>query len=290
MAANSQSFGEASVWRALAETQPRLETVELHAGPLGPSERHALVRALVRDGTCLYAYTDSVSQAQIMSFAQTLGLRTLDQTLTASPDTLTTIGASTDARKSNYVPYSPRPLGWHTDGYYNEPGAEVRVFLLHCVQPASEGGYNQFVDPRRVFARVAASNADYVEILSASNCLTIPANISDGRTLRAEISVPVFALADDTTLLTRYTERKHNAIWSQAALDSGAWQALHDAIRAEAETAPEVRLEQGSGVLSLNAIHRRSAFALEDDKPRTLWRGRFLETVEGTVSSDPRTR
>ena len=47
----------------------------------------------------------------------------------------------------------------------------------------------------------------------------------------------MFALADDTTLLTRYTERKHNAIWSQAALDSGAWQALHDAIRAEAETA-----------------------------------------------------
>ena len=128
---------------------------------------------------------------------------------------MTTIGVSTvqESRITCLIRH-----GWHTDGYYNEPGAEVRVFLLHCVQPARRRRLQLGLSTLDVFlhelqpAMLNMWNTERQQLPHDTR------DISDGRTVRAEISVPVFALADDTTLLTRYTERKHNAIWSQAAL------------------------------------------------------------------------
>ena len=273
------SWPELQQWRTLAESTAQLQTIELRGGALRAQEKQALLSALARDASCVYALADAVTEAYLLQLAGALGLRTLDTTVTATSGQLTTIGVNQRGDKASYVPYSERALGWHTDGYYNAATAAVRSFLLHCVCPAASGGLNQFVDPRRVLARIAAEEPQLLDVLAQKDCLTIPANVRAGREVRAAITTAVFARSSEGQLMTRYTERSRHVNWSHAAESSGAVTTMRSAIRAEARALPSIKLEANCGVLSMNALHCRTAFSDAHAAPRTILRGRFAEAI-----------
>jgi hypothetical protein len=48
--------------------------------------------------------------------------------------------------RSEFIPYTDKAIGWHTDGYYNAVDHRVRAFSLFCVLPAATGGVNQWIE------------------------------------------------------------------------------------------------------------------------------------------------
>ena len=68
------------------------------------------------------------------------GLHRLDHNPGADDDAITAITIQSDALHRGYIPYTDRPIAWHTDGYYNAPERQIQGFILHCVHAAAEGG------------------------------------------------------------------------------------------------------------------------------------------------------
>ena len=74
------------------------------------------------------------------ALAHAFGLHRLDSNPMADDDGLTEVSVRDDGPKTRYIPYTDRPIRWHTDGYYNPPDRQIRGFLLHCERCAAEGG------------------------------------------------------------------------------------------------------------------------------------------------------
>jgi alpha-ketoglutarate-dependent taurine dioxygenase len=268
-------------WRRQLEQSPRpqrLRVEDLSA----PSTRVLadLRTAIASAGYCCYRGPSTSDANAVLQLCQKLGLRTLDDTLVGARGALTVIGKpSTASAAGAYRPYSASALGWHTDGYANAADASVRAFALHCVRPATTGGANQFVDPRRVLARLVEANPSAVKTLMRDDALTIPANVRGGAVLRAQRSVPVFAADADGYLITRYTARRKHVRWHPDV--SAARGAMMDAIAREAEDVQAIVLAPGEGVICANVLHNRSEFVDHAGlDARAYLRGRFFERLE----------
>ncbi|UCB54268.1 MAG: TauD/TfdA family dioxygenase, partial [Thiotrichales bacterium] len=112
------------------------------------------------------------------------GLSHLDDNLRADEDDITSLQVKEQAG-NQYIPYTNRPLSWHTDGYYNAPGEQVRGFILHCARPAADGGANSLIDHELVYIYLRDENPDYIRALMHPGVMTIPPNIEQGSEIRA---------------------------------------------------------------------------------------------------------
>ena len=56
------------------------------------------------------------------ALGQQFGLERLDGNLRADEDSITSLRVKPEMQENHYIPYTNRPLNWHTDGYYNTPG------------------------------------------------------------------------------------------------------------------------------------------------------------------------
>ena len=132
----------------------------------------------------------------IHSFASTLGLTTLDSNICADTDSLTSITRTKHKGQHEYIPYSDRRLSWHTDGYYNTPENTINSMLLHCAQPAKEGGESLLMDHEIAYLLLRDENPAYIQALMQDDAMTIPVNILDGgisRSIRSPLSVESIA-------------------------------------------------------------------------------------------------
>jgi alpha-ketoglutarate-dependent taurine dioxygenase len=50
------------------------------------------------------------------------------------------VADSTAGDRTAFIPYTNRPIKWHTDGYYHPQSRQIRAMILHCVRAASSGG------------------------------------------------------------------------------------------------------------------------------------------------------
>ena len=74
------------------------------------------------------------------------GLASLDRNWLADDDGVSRVTVTGEAGRGEYIPYTNRPIRWHTDGYYNPPERRIRAMVLHCVAAAAEGGVNALLD------------------------------------------------------------------------------------------------------------------------------------------------
>ncbi len=190
-----------------------------------------------------------------------LGLTQIDASLTTEADGISELTVSADPDQRKYIPYTDRPLGWHTDGCYNPPARLVRGLLLHCVRTAAEGGEDFLLDPEIAYIRLRDENPDFTSALMGPEVLTIPANREDGTLLRDEQTGPVFSVdGEGRKLHMRYTARKRFVRWAADVTTNQALAFLDALLAGDEPYVFRVRLQPGWGLVCNNVLHGRTGF------------------------------
>jgi alpha-ketoglutarate-dependent taurine dioxygenase len=231
---------------------------------------------------------DVASKASIRALGAQLGLERLDSNLCADEDSITSLRVMPGGPHAGYIPYSNRALNWHTDGYYNPPGQQIRAILMHCVSPAAEGGENALLDHEMVYLQMRDDDPELVSALMAPDVMTIPPNSEGGEEIRGEQSGPVFSIDPVSgDLHMRYTARKRNIRWKDDARSRAAVAYLERLLSGDSAPIFNHRLEPGQGVLCNNVLHNRSAFRDTPGQERLHYRARYYDRIAGTgVRSD----
>lgn len=217
-----------------------------------------------------------------------LGLHGLDSNWLADDDAISPIsvrGAEERGERREFIPYTDKPIRWHTDGYYNEAARTVRSVLLHCVQSAESGGENQLLDHEIAYILLRDESPDYIRALSESHVMIIPARsdpVNDGVVVRAAQPGPVFSVDADRSLHMRYTARSISIEWRRDAATQDAIRALAGILATPTPWTLRGRLEPGMGLVCNNVLHDRSRFVDTPQRRRLLYRARYHERIAGT--------
>lgn len=209
-----------------------------------------------------------------------VGLSHIDSHWLTDADDISPIsvrGAEERGERRDFIPYTDKPIKWHTDGYYNKPECTVRALLLHCVESAATGGENQLLDHEIAYILLRDENPDYIRALSQPDAMTIPARLENGGVARAEQSGPVFSVDAQGFLHMRYTARSVNVLWRADA--AAAVAALTRMLAQPTPWTLHGRLEPGMGLVSNNVLHDRSGFTETPSRRRLLYRARYYERV-----------
>ena len=161
-----------------------------------------------------------------------LGLIHLDSHWLTDDDAISPIsvrGAEERGERKEFIPYTDKPIRWHTDGYYNVPERTVRGMVLHCVESAATGGDNQLLDHEIAYILLRDENPDYIRALSQDDVMTIPPRMDDDGIARAAQPGPVFSIDAQGFLHMRYTARTISIEWRSDAATQAAVAALASA-------------------------------------------------------------
>ncbi len=250
---------------------------------LSQAEHSAIVGLCRRCNMAIYAAPtgENPDKAIIRELGHQFGLHQLDHNPGADEDAVTSLTQQSDAYHKGYIPYTDRPIAWHTDGYYNSPDRQIHALLLHCVHPAAEGGENELLDHEMVYLALRDQSTDHIRALMHPEAMTIPANIVDGREIRPERSGPVFSIRPDGSLHMRYTDRNRSIHWREDTLTQAAVKALKDILQQPGPWHFKGHLEAGQGLISNNTLHTRTRFK-DNGRPRLLYRARYYERIAGT--------
>lgn len=221
------------------------------------------------------------------------GLSRLDANWLADEDGVSCITPGLGEARQDFIPYTERPIRWHTDGYYNPPARQIRSMVLHCVRPAAQGGDNAVLDHEIAYLLLRDENPDYVRALSAPRAMTIPARADETGEARGEEAGPVFSTDPDSgDLQMRYTARTRSIFWhddptTRAAVDF--LQRLLDAPPGRYPWIHRLRMTVGMGLICNNVLHDRGGFsdppAATSGQRRLLYRARFCERIAPTCGS-----
>ena len=210
------------------------------------------------------------------------GLQELDRNMGADDDGITTLQVLDAEWRGSYIPYTNRPIHWHTDGYYNRPEQQILGLLLHCVSAAASGGENALLDHEIAYIHLRDANPDYIRAFMRPDAMTIPPNVENGIELRPARSGPVFSLLANGRLHMRYTARSRSIEWSADPLVSKATTALTDLLAADSPYIYRATLQPGQGLICNNVLHDRSGFEEDEQQKRQLYRLRFYQRIAGT--------
>lgn len=280
-------FAAYAAWRErkLDEAPRRLDDIVVALDDpraLKPAERAQLIALNARCNMAVYVgKTGSDPDKEIpRKLGAQLGLHTLDGHWLTDNDgisPLSVIGAEQRGERKEFIPYTDKPIKWHTDGYYNLPERTIRGLMLHCVQSAASGGDNQLLDHDIAYILLRDENPDYIRALAAPDAMTIPPRMDEDGVARAEQPGPVFSVNADGSLHMRYTARTVSIAWSPAT--DAARQALERILATPTPWTLHGRLEPGMGLVCNNVLHDRSGFTETAEKRRLLYRARYYERI-----------
>lgn len=221
---------------------------------------------------------------------QQLGLVRLEGNYLADEDGLSSITPADDTGSSvrgDFIPYTHKPINWHTDGYYNALDRRILGMTLHCAQDAETGGENALLDHEIAYLQLRDVNPDYIEALMQLDAMTIPARMDEDNVARPEQSGPVFAVDPaEGFLVMRYTARTRSIVWKDDAVTQAAVRTLAD-ILASSEYILTARLRPGMGLICNNVLHTRSGFSDSPDHRRLLYRGRYYDRLRFDLNKAP---
>ncbi|MBK1700373.1 TauD/TfdA family dioxygenase [Thiococcus pfennigii] len=271
-------------WRArkLANYPRSIEAVRVRVRRLAEPSAAELAAIGARIARCNMALIDCGDPAQVeadalLRLGEHLGLRRTDHHLCADANAVSTIRVAGDGRAGELIPYTNRPLNWHTDGYYNPPRRAVRAWLLFCRQDAVAGGENALLDHEIAYLRLRDQEPELIRALLDPQTLGVPANEEAGADRREAIFGPVFSWPQGA-LEMRYTARARHAIWPPTPAVTAAREALTRLFSGNEGFIYRHKLRPGEGYITNNVLHNRSGFDANGAE-RTLLRVRYLDRV-----------
>ncbi len=271
-------------WREFKLASPiSLQKVKLkNHNILEDDEKQRILSQADRHNIAVFSVSDpgQLTAGDLKTLGRQLGLQTLDSNLHANEDAISEITAIDKGRQGEYIPYTNKAMGWHTDGYYNPKDKTIRSFILYCRQDAAAGGANQLLDHELAYIHIYDNNPDHINALMQPDTLTIPATIENGRLTRPEQTSPVFNIDPDTGMLhMRYTQRKTHIEWKTDKPTQKALSLLRDLLDGDSDSIINIRLNPGEGLISNNVLHNRSAFSDSGDKKRAIFRARYYDRL-----------
>ncbi|MDD2917539.1 TauD/TfdA family dioxygenase [Rhodoferax sp.] len=279
-------------WRdAKLASQPRqaADLVVDVADPraLSASERDALLQRCAVANMAIYRSPVIAEDKAIpVHLARQLGLHQLDGNWLADEDGISPIAvAAPVGDRPAFIPYTNRPIKWHTDGYYQPETRPIRAMVLHCVRPARQGGETALMNHEMAYVALREANPDWVRALMAPDAMTIPERIDDDGIARPEQAGPVFMV--DTTsgqLNMRYTARTRSIVWKDDAATREAVTFLADFLASNSRHIFRLTLEAGMGLVCNNVLHDRAGFTDDPQQPRLLYRARYLDRLARPTS------
>ncbi len=252
---------------------------------LTPVEHDAILSLCQKANMAIYACNNRQEDKAIpRCLGAQFGLDRLNHNWLADEDAITSLAVNNEGSHPQYIPYTNRPIKWHTDGYYNACDEQIRGLLLHCVRPASKGGENQLLDHEIVYMKMRDENPDYIRALMQPDAMTIPARMeADGTVARHDESGPVFSVNAETgDLHMRYTARTRNIVWKNDSVVKEAISYLESLLNSDMPYKFSGRIESGMGLISNNILHDRSGFEDGADQGRLIYRARYFDRIKNT--------
>ena len=253
---------------------------------LTPAERAALLARCATANMAIYRSPVTAADKDIARrLAAQLGLTRLDANWLAdedgiSPITVSSGAASAGAERAAYIPYTNRPIKWHTDGYYHPTSRRIEAMLLHCVTPAREGGVTSLMDPDMAYIALREADPEGVRALMAHDAMTIPERADEHGVARSAQAGPVFSVTHGGSALhMRYTARTRSIEWKADAATRAAVTRLKQLLAGDGPALLRTRLEAGMGLVCNNVLHDRSGFVDDPLHPRLLYRARYLDRI-----------
>jgi hypothetical protein len=273
-------------WRdaKLADYPGRIEDLMVEVNDprsLTEAERDAILCRIRKTNMALYQSAVGEADKDILRrVGWQFGLRNLDRNWLADEDGITQVTVSTAAGRQSYIPYTNRPIKWHTDGYYNPPARRIWAMLLHCVHDARAGGGNALLDHEIVYLQMRDANPEFVRALMAEDAMTIPARTDENGIARPAESGPVFFVARRTGALhMRYTARTRSVEWKSDPATRAAVAFLEDLLGNDSRYVFRARLAPGAGIVSNNVLHDREGFEDDATRRRLLYRARYHDRI-----------
>jgi len=252
---------------------------------LSTSEYQAMHKICQKTNMVLYVSPVAREDKEIPSMlGAQFGLHRINHNWLADEDAITSLTVNPEGDHPQYIPYTNRPIKWHTDGYYNKPDEQINGLLLHCVQAASEGGENQLLDHEIAYILLRDENPEFIRQLMRPDAMTIPPRQGiEGEDQRLESSGPVFSVDEKSgNLHMRYTARTRSILWKDDAVLLKAVAALENLLEADLPWKYKGLLQTGMGLVSNNVLHDRSGFNDEAGKSRLLYRARYFDRISHT--------
>ncbi len=251
---------------------------------LTPAEFAAIEDRCARANMAIYSapHLPAADKSIPKRLGEQLGLVRLEGNYLADEDGLSSITPTDDTDsgvRGDFIPYTHKPINWHTDGYYNALDRRILGMTLHCAQDAEAGGENALLDHEIAYIQLRDVNPDYVAALMQPDAMTIPARMDEDNVARPEQIGPVFAVdPHEGFLVMRYTARTRSIVWKGDALTQAAVRTLVD-ILASSEHILTARLAPGMGLICNNVLHTRSGFSDSPGHRRLLYRGRYYDRL-----------
>ncbi len=275
-------------WRAakLAAHPKRLEELIVDvADPrrLTAQERAAILDLCARTNMAVYRSPVMVEDKELPRLlGAQLGLHRLDANWLADEDGVSSIAVAPEDEggpRGEFIPYTNKPIRWHTDGYYHPQARRIEGMILHCVRNAGEGGISGLVDHEMIYLALRDAQPEWLRALMASDAMTIPERTDEGGVARPAQSGPVFYLRADGGLQMRYTARTRSIAWKDDAATRAAVAFIEQLLAGEPPWIFHLLLQPGMGIVANNVPHERSAFTDDAAQPRLLYRARYLDHV-----------
>ncbi len=257
---------------------------------LTAAEDEALRQRLCKTNMVIYAGAtgDDPDKNIPRNLGARFGLLRLDSNYLADDDGITSLTVNPEGEHPSYIPYTNRPIKWHTDGYYNTAERQIRGLILHCVHSAGEGGDNGLIDPEIAYIRLRDADPEHIRTLMRPDAMTIPPGKDGEGGARGRAAGPVFSYhAASDSLHMRYTARKRNIEWRDDPQTRDTVALLERLLDEESAFSFRARLTSGMGLLCNNVIHDRTGFTDPAGvAPRLIYRARFFDRAAGTGVHD----
>jgi alpha-ketoglutarate-dependent taurine dioxygenase len=251
---------------------------------LTAAERAAIVDACDRANLALYASPVLDADKDIpRTLGRQLGLERLDANWLADDDGITSVTVATGEAggvRGDFIPYTDRPIRWHTDGYYNPPDRPILGMILHCVAAAAEGGENGLVDHEIAYIAMRDADPAMVRALMREDAMTIPERSDDAGVARPAVAGPVFRVDPASGRLSmRYTARTRSIAWSPDPDVRAAVAFLERFLATPSPFVHRLTLAPGMGLVCNNVLHERTSFSDAPGQPRLIYRARYYDRV-----------
>lgn len=277
------------VWREskLRDYPQRIEDLVVRvANPkaLTTDEHAALLARCRKTNMAIYAGPDLGEDKNIpRQLGRQFGLERLDANLMSDEDEISTLTvAENGEKKGEFIPYTDRPIRWHTDGYYNRPERQILGMLLHCAAPAHDGGANALLDHEILYLLLRDENPEYIRALMQEDAMSIPPRMDDNGIARPEETGPVFSTLPGGQLHMRYTARTRSITWKQDAATQAAVAAIEKLLSQDLPWKFQHKLEAGMGLLCNNVLHDRTGFVDTPEHKRIMYRARYYDRISDT--------